>query len=1115
MLHFVLGRSGYGKSEYLRRRFAELASAGEDKLLFLVPDQITFETEAAFLNLLGPALSRRVLVLGFSRLCDYVFERSGHRFSTFADEGVRHLVMSLALEQVSGELRIFERRASAMDMCEVMLSAVKEYKKCSITPDTLRETAAAVEDDTLSRKLSDTAIVYDAYNAIMERSYMDPLDTLSRVADILDTADIFDGYTVALDSFYGFTAQEYDVIERLMCMSREMYVALTDDNLADSRLFFVPRRTRARLSRMARSAGIAVAPYITMDTPYRYNSEALIALEENLYRVTKEPYEESSDDITIYAASGIYDECDYVARTIRKLIEDGYRYRDIAVIARSVDKYTGVLDTYFDKYNISYFMDEPQNIDAMPIVRLVSAAFDIAVRGFDRDDVLTLLKTGLCSYSVSDIAEFENYLFVWDISGRGFFDEFTSDPGGFSDEMSPAAMEQLRRIEALRTDIIGKLRRFARAVRDADGRSIARALMQLLYDLGCDDNINALCGELERGGEESLAADLIRMWNILCEILDKTVAVLGDYRIPPTRFGELLYINFANSEFSSIPRGLDQVDIATADRALINDRKIVFVIGAVDGEFPHTPVEAGVFTDDERCKLKDSFSLPLSDSIEELIATEHYYVYSALTSARDRLYVSYPCSTLKGEAITPSDMLTELCVCVPGLKRMSYELVPVSERLYSERSAFDYLIRRYHSTSSDIAALRDYFSRAEGYRDILEAVEASRTHGPRRMEDPSLARALFGEEMRLSSTRIDTYHKCAFRYFCEYGLRARERRRAAIDPLEYGTLIHYIFESFFSRHGRAEYAAMDEAFISADVSAILDAYIDRHFGGTADKSPRFLYLFYRIKSTATRLVVHIVEELRQSDFTPVDFELKVGEDIPSYTLPLSDGLSLCVRGSVDRVDLCERDGLRYIRVVDYKTGSKDFRISDILYGLNLQMFIYMCAIREGGADRYGDGITPAGVLYMPSVSPSVNADSLTTDKIREKVLREYTMKGVILDDADVIASMEHDGKGVYIPVKLADGTVTSGADNLATLEQMGAIFRRIDTLISQMAQALYDGDVDARPLKGDHDGCEYCCYNAVCLRGDDGPERACTRLSAEEVYATLMREEDDNDERVD
>lgn len=1117
MLRFVLGRSGYGKSEYLRRKFVQLAQDGEEKLLFIVPDQISFETEARFLDLLGPALSRRISVLGFSRLCDYVFESTGNRFASFADDGVRHLMMSLALEQVGDSLTVFGKRADAEDTRELMLSAVKEYKKCAVSSDQLRKAAEEAGDDTLRGKLCDTALVLDAYNAIMERSYMDSYDALTKVRDLLIDHRLFEGYTIALDAFYGFTAQEYDVIEQLMVMSGEMFVALTDDCRDDSEsLFTVPRRTRSRLIRTARSHPVAVAPYLHMDTPHRFHHEALQSLEENAYRPVKDVYSEETDAATVYRASDLYDECDFVARTIRSLIEEGYRYRDIAVIARSCDKYAGILDVCFDKYGIRYFMDQPQNIDAAPIVRLVTAAFNIVNRGFQREDVLLLLKTELTSYGIAEIADFENYLFVWDVSGRGFYHEFTNAPDGFSDRMTDEEQERLKRIETLRADIVGKLRKFAFAVKDTDGRTIAKALMKLLYDLRVDDNISRLCDTYEEQGEQAFAAGLVRMWNVLCGILDKTVAVIGDYTMTPGRFAELLYTNFAASEVSVIPHAVDEVDVSTADRTLISDKKAVFLIGVTEGEFPHTPVEAGVFSDDERVRLKNVLHLPLSDSVEELIATERYYAYSALTAASDRLYVSFPAADLRGELLMSSDMVGELELSLPRLTILNFDTVPTAQRLHNKRAAFDYLIRRYHSRSPEITALKAFFKEDDDYRDVLLSIDGMLSRRARHISDTELTRKLYGKQMMLSASRIDVYHKCPFRYFCEYGLHVRERRRATVDALEYGTLMHHIFELFFGHCSREEYVKMDETVIAGIVSDIMDEYMETHFGGTEDKSDRFLYLFYRIKSTATKLVLHMTRELGQSDFTPVDFELGVGEDIPDYTVKLGDDLSLSVRGSVDRVDCCDADGVRYLRVIDYKTGTKEFNINDLLYGLNLQMFIYLYAIRENGGERYGE-ITPAGVLYMPAVSPSVAADPGTPDEdILADVEKQYAMKGVIVDDPDVVAHMERDGKGIYIPAKLKGGVVSAKAGSLATLEELGAIFRRIDVLMTQMAQALYDGDVSDLPLKSrKYDGCSYCAYAAVCLHKEEDPCREAVDRKPDEAMLEIMREGDDYGEKLD
>lgn len=1116
MLRFVLGRSGYGKSEYLRGLFAQRAREGDDRLLFIVPDQITFEYETAFLDLLGPSDAQRITVLGFSRMCDHVFARTGHRYAAFADEGVRHMVMSMALEQVADGLTVFGKRSGSRDVCELMLTAVKEFKKCAVTPEALLRTAEIAGDGALGSKLRDAALVYEAYDAVMQRSYMDPLDSLTKLADILADEPVFEGWTIAMDAFYGFTAQEYAVIERLMRRSGEFWVALTDDpSQGESDLFFAPRRTRLRLKELAKRGGVPVDAPVVLSEPRRFRSEALSAAEANLFRLSKEKYQGDASAVELYCAAGIYDECDYVARRIRALTESGYRYRDIAVITRDPGRYAGVLDACLEQYGIRYFMNQPQNIDAVPIVRLVSAAFDVVTRGFDRDDVLTLLKTGLCSYGAEDIADFENYLFVWDLSGKKLYDPFTANPSGFSNDFSDEERERLGRVEALRADVIGKLRTFARAVKRADGRSIAHALMKLLYDLRCDENIGALCDALEADGEDVLSAELVRMWNVLCAILDKTVGVIGNYQIGAKRFAELLYVNLSNTEVASIPRGLDEADIAAADRGLLTENKIVFVIGAVDGEFPRTPVEAGVFTDSERVALRE-MDLPLSDAVQELFSTELYYAYSALTAMSERLYVSYPSADLKGSALSPSVIVNELRTIFPSLNVLDSLSVPFGERLLSRRAAFDRLVYHYRSTSPDIEALRAYFEADEEYAPILRAIRRTLKRPPRRITDPALSRALFGERMKISATRIDVYHNCPFMYFCEYGLKVKERRRAVIDAVEYGTLIHYIFEHFFGSHDRESYASLTEDKVAEEISALLDAYLERHFGGKEGKSDRFLYLFYRIKSTAVKLVLHMLRELSQSDFTPADFELGVGEDIPAYTLDLGEGRSLIVRGSVDRIDTCVRDGVRYVRVVDYKTGIKHFNLYDIIYGINLQMFLYLSAVERGGQERYGGAITPAGVLYMPAVSPRVSADYGTDEEsVRSEVLKEYRMRGVVLDDMDVITAMEHDRKGVYIPVTFKGDAVSAGKESLATLEQMGAIFRRVDLLLTQMAEALYEGEVGDVPLKGEYDGCQFCHYGAVCGHDEDGPCREGVKMSKDEFYRELKGEVNGDEQTVD
>lgn len=1114
MLHFVLGTCGVGKTKYLYDTMCKLAKEGCDKLLFITPDQSTFLCEKTFLELLGPKLCRNIKVLGFSRLCDYVFEQSGNRFLTFADEGVRNVVMNVAIEQVEDKLELFKKRATKADLTELLLNSIKEYKKCSITSSMLYDVSAKVSDTTLSQKLSETALLYDTYDAILSKSYIDPLDSLTHIKNTLETSDLFDDYVIAVDSFYGFTSQEYDVLGVLMKKCKDMYVALTTDNTNGSNgdLFFVSDRTLKRLKSIAKNCDVSIAPPLVLYDNHRFNSENLQALNSNLFRLQKEFSTTADNSVTLYEGNSIYDEAEFVARNIKKLIvEDGYEYKDIAVVTRQSDKYVGVLDTVFDKYGISYFMDKPQDIDTKPLIKFVMSCFDVVCGGFDKDDVLSLLKTGLTDATQLEIADFENYLFTWDITGKMFFDEFTLNPRGFADEFTDSDTKLLTQIENTRKTTIDALRTFYFDTKGSNSLDICKALMKLIYRLHCKENLQKLCDTLEAQNELEQGLEQIRLYNTFVEILDKMVSVIGDYRISAKRFSELLYINFANTDIAYIPRGIDQVDIACADRSLIENKRAVFVIGAIDGEFPHTPVESGVFSDDERVLL-GAYGLNMSDSVEQLVPTEKYLAYKALCSATEKLFVSYYNFTLNGEKRSASTLVSELVQIIPDIYLSTSVDNTVLDSLWSDKSAFEYLIKHYNSSDSDVNALREHFKNESDYSATMRAVDRVLSREPMRITDTQLARKLFKEQMNLSASQVECYGLCKFEYFVKYGLRVRERRAAKIDSLEYGTLMHYLFEEFFSSHKNDDFSQITEQLVETEVSDLLDKYADAHLGGISGKSSRFVYLYYRMKRTAVRIIMRLVQEFSQSQFKPSDFELSIGDDIPSYTLKVSDDISVSIRGSVDRVDIMEHDGKKYIRVVDYKTGTKKYSLSDVLYGINLQMLIYMSAINSGGEEHFGTKVTPAGVLYVPAVSPvaSVGAKGLNVALSESK--KDCIMHGIILDDVDVIKGMEKDAKGEYIPVSIKGDLVVDRSGSLATLEEFGALFKQVDKVIGEMAQSLCDGDISAVPAKGVYDACAWCPYVSVCSYRDGDECRTVEKYKSDEVYSILTREEGDIDE---
>jgi ATP-dependent helicase/nuclease subunit B len=298
---------------------------------------------------------------------------------------------------------------------------------------------------------------------------------------------------------------------------------------------------------------------------------------------------------------------------------------------------------------------------------------------------------------------------------------------------------------------------------------------------------------------------------------------------------------------------------------------------------------------------------------------------------------------------------------------------------------------------------------------------------------------------------------------------------------------------------------MEPDELKHEIMLLLDIYVETKLGGMQNKTPRFAYLFARLADSAQVIAFHIAEELAQSEFKPVDFELAIGSSgIQPLTISLPDGGQVEIDGKIDRVDVMVREGISYLRVIDYKTGHKEFKLSDIIYGVNMQMLIYLAALSENGGTRYGE-VQPAGVLYMPANRPVISASRSTPkEKIVEEAAKKLRMDGLVLDDTGIITAMEHSGQGKYIPVTLKDG-VPSKRDHVVSSDELIGVMAHIKTLVGDMAQELHGGDVSAVPLSGGYDACAWCPYAAVCGHEKDDPTRGMQQWDRDEVIQELTK----------
>lgn len=1091
MLHFILGRAGSGKTHFVREKVCQLAKdpACTSRLMLLVPEQYSFETERAMLRRLGPKDVQRVEILSFRRLAEVLFQQYGNHSGRRLDDGGRGILMSLALEEIGDQLEVYHRYAHTAELVSMMLSVSTELKLCAISPEQFAAAGERVEDRTLRAKMKDVGQLLSFYDSLVEQSFLDPLDDLTRVREVIEEQQAFRDTIFFLDSFKGFTNQEFALLERMLVQGEEVFLALCMDTLEDSEhgmgLFSQLHRTADRIKRFARENHIPVAAPILLEPGRRFTGAALTHLEQQLFRPGNTEFLGEAQEVTLFSAASPYEEATFVASAIRRLVlEEGYRYRDFAVIARSLEQYRNDLDMALTQYQVPFFMDHPKKMDADPLMRLVLSAFQVLRSSFASDDLFTYLKTGLVSgLSPYDISRLENYVYIWNLSGRKWLAPWTQHPRGFAEEFTPEDTAALEELNALRQTVAAPLEAFSRALDGQDGEGMSRAVYELLLEVRADEGLLALCEHLKSCGQLALAEEQLRVWELLMSMLDQTAAVLRRKVLPAQRFAELLRLVMIAGDIATIPQGLDEISVGEAGRMRPDAPKVVFVLGAIQGEFPAVPAGGGAFCDRERQAML-ALGLPLSDTLEDVALEERFLAYTALTSPSERLFVSWHTAHVTGSAKLPSVIVKEISSILPQASRLSARQLPKEFFANSLEAAFELAAREYRVDSALSATLRELFDSRPEFAPKLAALERACGKAPVQFDDPEKAHALFGLGFHASATQIEQYHLCRFQYFCRYGLGVQERRPAELDALEYGSLMHHLLERMFGQYGHVLLAKMEPAVMQGNIASCMEEYVEQKMGGAAEKNPWMRALLGRMADSAQVVIAHIAEELSQSKFTPRGYEmtLKKGGDFPPLRVPLPEGGQVIVDGIIDRVDTFEENGRTYVRIVDYKTGKKEFRLSDVLYGLNLQMLIYLAALVEQG------DLQPAGILYMPAARPSVSAlDGESGERVKKKAQEELRMKGLLIEEPSLLEAMEQTGEGRYIPVsRKKDGSYSSSS--VVSGAQMQEVLTYIRTLIVKMAGGLRQGCVSAEPLKGDYDACAYCPYFAVCghEEGDGG-----------------------------
>lgn len=1095
MIRFIYGESGYGKTHEISTMIKKDADTGVRSYL-IVPEQQAVSSERMMLEILPMSAQLDLEILNFSRLYNRVCREYGGLEYNYITKPAKYLLMWQTLRELSPMLEYYKIEAEGDSATtEFMLNAIGEFKANSIESASLEQASKKlVPSSQLYAKLRDLSLIYAAYNSAVSESFSDSADDITKLASILSKHNFFEGCNVYIDSFSSFTAAEHAVIERIFRQAKNTFVTipLPEPNYESIYSASISASER-RLIRSAQKHGGHTSLILTENK--RASSESLSYLAKNIWNISDtKPFEHNdgkSDTSVIFElCSTPYAAAEAAARHTLELMRSGYRCRDIVVVMRDSESYRGIIEPTFEQNGIPFFFSEKSDLSSKSAVKFILSALAIKNRNWRASDVISHLKTGLYPISPDKIDMFESYVKIWNIGGKRFTDGyFTMNPDGYRGEISERGRKILTAANEVREMLCSSLiPLFARLDASDNVREMCIALFEYLESCEIESRLSELAAKYVSLENVKEAEEYSSLYGVTLNALALCAELLSERDMTTEEFSKALRLVFDMTELGTIPTSVDEVTIGSASTLRVNAPKCVLVLGLCEGEFPKNISDAGVLNSPERDILKD-LGIEFAENSETRSSDELMFVKRAFSLASEKLILFTNTASADGTARHPSLAYERAKKLLPHIKEHKFVEYDLEYLSSSPENASRYVFSQ-KNTESALALRRALASRAEFSH--LEYASAPVISTRECEVSKELVKKIFPKKMKLSQSRLEKYVKCNFNYYCSYVLSLREEKTASFRSADIGSFVHFILENLIKEivdENGPKPDITDDSLKEMTDSAV-KRYIEYISPSYERATGRFTHLYLRLRNLSLLLVKNIVEEFSHSKFTPKFFEYKIDGDgsvAPPLEFVLENGDKISLSGVIDRVDICKKDEKVYVRVVDYKTGTKDFSIEDLKLGLNTQMLIYLFSLCSE-ASRLGgvDAPLPAGVVYLSSNIPYVELEDYTdSDEVLANAAKGFSRSGLLLDDIDILEAMNDELSPDFLAGVKKNKKDQLTGKALTSSDGFTHLREEIEQIIVSIAEEMKSGKADAEPLIYDKKSpCDWCEMKPVCRRTD-------------------------------
>lgn len=1140
MLRFCFGASGAGKSTGLYREIIERSNKEPDTdFLIIVPDQFTMQTQKDVVKQHPDRAIMNIDVLSFGRLSHRVFEETGHGSFSVLDDVGKSLVLRHVSDMLGDKLPVIGRNMHKSGYLDEVKSTISEFMMYGIDDKALSVLEEkSLKKGALNAKLKDLRLLYKSFLEYIDGRFITAEETLDILCRALPESALIKDSVIVFDGFTGFTPIQYRVIKELLSLCREVVFSVTispdedpyADDYKEQELFMLSKKTVRDLERLEfevqKEKGSNIPDFETYrklrhseaaDIFYREEPVArlkdnapLAFLEKALFRYDPEKFAGENDSIFLYQTTTPSEEIRQTMIKIADLVRDeGYAYRDIALVCGSLDTYGDIITRQAQKFGIPVYVDTNVSLMLNPFIEYITSALNIVISGYRYEDVFHYMRSGMTGFDAGDTDLLENYVRALGIKGRKQWEDrfLRRMPRKFKSRKQDLEQKDqmlLEKLDLMREKISSDLK----PLFDAKGgtvKEITDALISVVEAGNLKEKLEEYRNTFEEKGDLKKAKEYDQIYTRVMLLLEQMNALIGDEKLDMAEYKDVLSAGFGEISVGTIPQDVDRIIVGDIERTRLKEVRILFFVGVNDGNIPSNAGSGGILSDIDRQFLQDlGTDIEFAPSPRQQMYIQRLYLYMNLTKPTDKLFLSFAELGNDGKSLRQAYLIPKLRQMFENLEierpmENGFEAQMVS--IDDGMDAYSELVREYASgrlsslQEREMFTLRKVLSENKDNKLVEKLTEAAFIHYESVPIAKSVALALYGATLENSVSRLEKYASCAYAHFLQYGLTLNDRQEYSFEASDLGNVYHQVLEKYTGEiitkgiDWRELSKEKSDEILNRALTECVDAYGDTILRSSAKNQ----HMIERIRKILTRTVDMLKYQITSSLFNPAYVEMSFQEagSLDEINVALSEDEKknitekMKLKGKIDRVDLCNEGDQIYVKVMDFKSSEHKFNLAYLYYGLQLQLVMYMnVAVASEKKKHPGKDVIPAAILYYHVEDPMIEGKADTvTDDINKEIISELKMTGLVNDNTDIIRKLDTGfaTKSDIIPVELKKDGTPSARSQTASSDEYEAISGFVNKKVKEFGRNILNGDISVNPY-GDTkmQSCTYCDYKHIC-----------------------------------